>query len=69
MPQIPFEVFDASLQKTIYVVASCDKARKDSITISLGSDAQGIETIVKVVMLKAFERPGITRVQICRVQK
>lgn len=66
MPQVPFEVYDVAYDKTVYVVSSCDKKRKDSITITLKDDANGVERIVRVVMDKAFDRPGITRVQICR---
>lgn len=68
MPQIPFKVYDGVYNKTVHVIASCKKNNK-TILVYFDSSTASIETIVKVFVNKTFDRPGITRIAICRVKK
>ena len=66
MPQIPFEVFDASYKRTVYVVSSCDKKRTDSLTLTVKNSDGTLSVLVFRLIDLALKRPGITRVQVCR---
>lgn len=66
LPQVPFEVYFAEYDKTVHIVASCDKKRKDSVTLTFQSNDANVSGMVYATVNKAFDMPGVTRVQICR---
>lgn len=68
MPQIPFEVYDGVYDKTVHVVSSCEKNNK-TIIVYFDSSTASIEMIVKVLVNKAFDSPGITRIAVCRTRE
>lgn len=67
LPQIPFEVEYSDYGKTVYVVASCEK-RADSVTLTLPVNAELSAKVVYDAVNKAFDSPGVTRIQICRME-
>lgn len=66
MPQLPFEVYYPDYKKTVHVVGSCDMSKSNSIVMIFDSKAKNISHVVMRQVNKAFDMPGITRVQICR---
>ena len=65
LPQIPFEVYYADYDKTVHVVAGCDKV-KGSVRLTFKSTDDRISSIVYAAVNKAFDQPGVTKIQICR---
>ena len=66
LPQIPFEVENGQLQKTILVAGGCER-RTDSVTVKFNQSDANIAKTVFTAVDKAFNKPGIRRVQVCRV--
>jgi len=66
MPQIPFEVYDYQYGKTVKVVGSCDIGRPDSLTLYFSPSDSNIQKKVYKAVNKVFNKPGVTRVQVCR---
>lgn len=65
LPQVPFEVYYGEYDKTVHVVAGCDKL-KGSVRLTFKSTDDKISGIVYAAVNKAFDQPGITKIQICR---
>lgn len=65
MPNLPFEVHYSEYNKTVHVVASCE-ARKDAVTLTFDPSEGDIKNEVYTAIIKAFDQPGIVRVQVCR---
>jgi hypothetical protein len=65
LPQIPFEVYHPEYNKTVYVVASCDNS-VNSMTIYFDQNEDRIKDEVFNNVNKAFDMPGVVRVQVCR---
>ena len=68
LPTIPFEVYHQDYDKTVYVVGSCAKDTWKSETYMLDSKERLTIDFIKDAVNKAFDTPGVTRVQICRVE-
>lgn len=68
MPQIPFDVYDASLKKTVHVISSCEPI-EHSITLLVSETMFPIATQVKATISFAFKTDGITIVNICRTKE
>ena len=66
LPTIPFEVFNQDYNKTVYVVGSCAKDTWQSETYMLDSNEKLTVDFIKSAVNKAFDTPGVIRVQICR---
>lgn len=67
IPPIPFEVYYQEYDKTVRVVSSCLKDTWQSETYKLDSKEKLTIEFIKSAVNKAFDTPGVTRVQICRV--
>jgi hypothetical protein len=65
IPRIPFQVYDPEYRKTIFVVASCKKDNNSTI-LEFDHKDKKIDKLVLRTVNKAFDKPGITKVKICR---
>ena len=65
LPQIPFEVYDASLRKTVHVLASCNNDA-NSFVLTFDSETLIVSKDIMPKVNKAFDSPGITKIKICR---
>lgn len=68
MPQIPFEVYDKDYNKTIHVMAGC-KLDIGSLVLYFSPIDEKIATKVMTEVNKAFDKPGLTKILVCREEK
>lgn len=66
MPHMPFEVYDSSYNKSVYVVSSCSPDTWKSVTLMFSEFDENIQKAVFEAINKSFDQPGVTRIQICR---
>ena len=66
-PQIPFEIYDVNLKRTIHVRASCETT-DHTIVVYFEPQFADIHETVFVAVNTAFKTDGITIVNICRVR-
>jgi len=64
MPQIPFEVTDNALGRTVYVKSSC--AVDKHTLVLLASDITPLDNELKAALMHAFRTDGITIINVCR---
>lgn len=68
-PTIPFEVYCKSYNKTIEIVASCEVDKWNSLTVNYGENDKIDYIKLSEIINSTFDKPGITRIQICRRSK
>ena len=66
MPQIPFEVYYPSYDKTVNVISGCKDDPKSNVLYFKEDDGE-IKEIVFDAVNKAFDEPGIVNIKICRI--
>jgi hypothetical protein len=65
IPQIPFQVYHPEYKKTVFVVAGCKKDN-NSIVLEFDYEDKKIGKLVLRTVDKAFDKPGVTKVRVCR---
>ncbi len=65
MPRLPFEVEYNEYGKTVKVLPGCDKNQK-TIVLKFDATEKNIGDTVYAAVDKAFDKPGITEIRICR---
>ena len=66
MPQIPFDVVDPVLGRTIHVKSSCDTNKRAFMLLL--SDTTPLDNQLTAVLMQAFRTEGVTIINVCRTK-
>lgn len=65
MPQIPFEVYDPVMKRTIHVKGGCN-SEPGTLTLLVSEHTFPILNQVRAAVTRAFRTEGVTIVYVCR---